>query len=259
MILSEIIDLVKFPIDDPEFQKSCKTILDRNGALNLEGFLRPAAIEEIRKEAIENQHLAYFVKNDHNVYLTTDDPEYPTDHPRNRPISSSKGCIQDDQIPECSPLHTLYDAEIFRTFLSTVLGEEALYDYADSLSSINLHYASEGQELGWHFDNSSFATTLLIQKPDAGGIFEYVENVRNSNHGEMNFNAVGDILDGKTLVKTFDVPEGTLALFRGRDAMHRVTPTKGARTRMLVVFAYNSKPNIAISPAASMTFYGRIG
>lgn len=259
MRIGDIVNLDEFPITDPEFQKSCKEILDENGALNLEGFLRPGAIEQIRREGIENQHLAYYVKNDHNVYLTDDDPDFPAYHPRNRPISSSKGCIQDDQIPESSPLHTLYDAEVFRNFLSTVLGEDGLYDYADSLSSINLHYAAEGQELGWHFDNSSFATTLLIQKPEAGGTFEYVENVRDADSGEMNFDAVSDILDGNTTVKTFDVPEGTLALFRGRNALHRVTPTKGGRTRMLVVLAYNSKPGIAISPKASMTFFGRVG
>ena len=37
------------------------------------------------------------------------------------------------------------------------------YPYEDPLSSINIHYASEGQELGWHFDNSSFAITLLLE------------------------------------------------------------------------------------------------
>ena len=184
---------------------------------------------------------------------------YPEDHPRNRSITSSKGCIQDDQIPLKSPLHTIYDAEIFRTFLCKVLCEKALYDYADDLSSINLHYAEEGRELGWHFDNSSFATTLLIQKSEDGGIFEYVENMRDADKGEMNFNGVRDVLNGKTPVKTLSMPEGTLVLFRGRNAIHRVTPTIGNRTRMLVVFAYNSEPGITISPEASMTFYGRVG
>lgn len=259
MQLSEIINLDDFPIGDDAFRQSCKNTLDKNGALNLEGFLRPEAIEKIREEGEQNKHLAYYVTEDHNVYLTDSDPDYGEDHPRNRMIKSSKGCIQDDQIPPASPLHTLYDADIFREFLCTVLSEEALYDYADSLSSINLHYAAEGQELGWHFDNSSFATTLLIQKPSGGGLFEYVENVRDADKGEMNFDGVADVLDGKTPVKTLDASEGTLAFFRGRNAIHRVTPTIGERTRMLVVLAYNSKPNVAISTSASMTFYGRVG
>ena len=259
MQFSEIVNLDKFPITDPKFKNSCKGLLDRKGALNLKKFLLPAAIKKIREEGIKKQHLAYYVKNKHNVYLTADDPSYPDNHPRNRQITSSKGCIQDDQIPQDSPLHTLYNSDIFKNFLSYVLGEQALYKFADSLSSINLHYASKGQELGWHFDNSSFATTLLIQRPEGGGIFEYVENVRDAVAGEMNYTAVNDILNNATSTKKFNVPEGTLTLFRGQNALHRVTPTQGERTRMLAVFAYNSKQGVAISPETSMIFYGRVG
>jgi hypothetical protein len=41
--------------------------------------------------------------------------------------------------------------------------------------------------------------------------------------------------------------------------MHRVTPTIGRRTRILVVLAYNTEPGVALSQAARMTFYGRLG
>lgn len=259
MELSEIINFSKHPIDDCGFQNKCKKKIDEEGALVLKNFITPKAVEHVKKEGNENQHLAYYCTDNHNVYLTKDDPNYPYDHPRNIAIRSSKGCIQDDQIPINSPLHTIYDAEVFRNFLCNVLGEKGLYEYADSLSSINLHYAEEGKELGWHFDNSSFATTLLIQKPEDGGVFEYVENLRDADKSEMNFDGVHNVLNGKVPLKTLSMPEGTLVLFRGRNAMHRVTPTIGNRTRMLVVFAYNSEPGIAISPEASMTFYGRVG
>jgi len=139
-----------------------------------------------------------------------------------------------------------------------VLGEEQLYPYADKLSSINLHYASEGQELGWHFDNSSFAITLLIQKPQAGGVFEYVENLRNADAGDMNYAGVEKLLNKETEPKKLGIEAGDLVLFRGRNAIHRVTPTEGDTTRMLVVLAYNSQPDISLSETARMTFYGRI-
>ena len=45
----------------------------------------------------------------------------------------------------------------------------------------------------------------------------------------------------------------------GRNSMHRVTPTVGERTRILVVLAYNTEPGVALSEAARMTFYGRLG
>ena len=51
---------------------------------------------------------------------------------------------------------------------------------------------------------------------------------------------------------------GTLALFRGRNSMHRVTPVYGGSTRVLAVLAYNSEPGVALSESARMTFYGRL-
>lgn len=259
MNISEIINLKDHPVTSSAFKEKCKSVLDDSGAVVLDQFLTPGALEAIRKEGEENKHLAFYCYEEHNVYLMTPDAGYPEGHPMRTSITSSKGCIQDDQIPESSPLHTLYDDPDFRSFLAYVLGEEALYDYADSLSSINLHYADEGQELGWHFDNSSFATTLLIQQPIDGGKFEYVENMRNADAGEMNFEGVKKVLDGDTEIKHLPAEEGTLMLFRGRNAIHRVTPTIGDKTRMLVVLAYNSEPGIAISEKASMTFYGRVG
>ena len=56
-----------------------------------------------------------------------------------------------------------------------------------------------------------------------------------------------------------DAAAGTLVFFRGRNSMHRVAPNEGARTRMLAVLAYNSKPGVALSETARMTFYGRSG
>ena len=46
---------------------------------------------------------------------------------------------------------------------------------------------------------------------------------RNADADDMNYPLVGD--------------EGSLVLFRGRDALHRVTPITGSRERMLAVLA----------------------
>ena len=43
-----------------------------------------------------------------------------------------------------------------------------------------------GKELNWHFDNSEFAITLLLQAPEAGGVFEYVRDLRDAEAGDMN-------------------------------------------------------------------------
>ena len=54
-----------------------------------------------------------------------------------------------------------------------------IYPYKDTLSSINYNYYQNSQELGWHFDNASFAITLMIQSPDKGGVFEYLDKGRD--------------------------------------------------------------------------------
>lgn len=256
--LASLLNLPAHPIDDAGYIARCQQQLDDRGALVLRGFLTPAALAAIRQEGIEHQSLAFYAASQHNVYLQKPDERFDAQHPRNRQVVSSKGCITDEAIPAHSPLRTLYDSAVFKAFLCGVLREPQLYPYADSLSSINLHYAHRGQELGWHFDNSSFAITLLIQKPQAGGVFEYVSHLRHAEAGEMNYSGVGDVLDGKHPVEQLAIDAGDLVLFRGRNALHRVTPTEGDITRMLVVLAYNAQPDIALSESARMTFYGRL-
>ncbi len=255
--LSRLLNLSQHPIRDKQYAIQCQQLLDKDGVLLLRDLLTDAAVDSIRLEGEQNAHLAYFKDSSHNVYLADKDTNYAAEHPRNRCVTSSKGCITTDQIPATSVLQELYNSEAFKQFLCVVLAEPGLYEYADPLSSINLHYAADGQELGWHFDNSSFAITLLIQKPEGGGVFQYVKDARNADAGDMNFELVGKVLDGQISVDTLDINPGDLALFRGRNSLHRVTPTSGDTTRMLAVLAYNTEPGISLSASARTTFYGR--
>lgn len=257
MVVEEIVS-AQHPIADDNYLERCKSQLDDSGVLVLDGFIQAAAIEKMKINAVDGIGDAYFCATNHNVYLTPPDAAFPMDHPRNREVISSKGLIGDDQIPETSPLKVLYRDRTFQSFIASVVGENTLFPYADPLSAVNIHYAKDGQELGWHFDNSSFAITLLIDKPEAGGEFEYLRDVRDADAGEYNFDTVGDLLDGKIEPSRLSMDPGTLVLFRGRNSIHRVTPTVGEKTRMLAVLAYNSQPGIELSESARMTFYGRL-
>ena len=256
--VSELVQPQHLPLRGSAFLADCKHTLDRDGVLVLPDFLTPKAVGAVRREGEESRQLAYYTVSKHNIYLKPSDPAFAPEHPRNREVASSKGCITTDQIPAGSALHALYGAAEFRAFVGAVLGEPELHEYADAMSSVNLHFASAGQELGWHFDNSSFAITLLIEKPEDGGVFEYVKNVRDVDRGEFNYAACGQVLDGVWPVQTLAMDPGTLVLFRGRNSMHRVTPVRGGRTRMLAVLAYNTQPGIALSESARLTFYGRL-
>ncbi len=256
--MSALIRFDLHPLADADWRRECREQLNQHGALVLRQFLQPDALQSIIAEGDAQRHLAYHTLSKHNVYLMKKDEAFDADHPRNRDVISTKGCITDDVIAAESPLRQLYNDELFKSFLCDVLGETALYPYADPLSSINLHYAPDGQELGWHFDNSSFAITLLLQKPRAGGVFQYVKDLRDADAGEMNFDGVAAVLDQRQPVDALAIEAGDLVLFRGRNSMHRVTPTEGDITRMLAVLAYNTQPGIALSETARMTFYGRL-
>ncbi len=259
MTIPAAIDATAHPIDDERYAASCRSELERGGALVLAGFFRPDAIAEIVDQSAGREGDAFYADSTHNVYLTPPDPTLGDDHPHNRQVASTKGLIADDQIPADSPLRTVYDDRTFRAFLCLVLGIDEIHPYADELSSINVHFAPDGRELGWHFDNSSFPVTMLLQAPQAGGVVEYVASVRDADAGDMAYERVEAILDGREPVRTLDFDPGDLVLFRGRDSLHRVTPTRGAVTRLLVVFAYNDRPGVGLSASALGTFYGRTG
>ena len=74
-----------------------------------------------------------------------------------------------------------------------------------TINKHNLHYADESQELGWHFDNSSFAITLMIQRPESEGAFEYVNNVRDVATGEINYEYSRKSLEGEVQAKAITV------------------------------------------------------
>jgi len=254
---ADAIQLSLHPIDDAEYVERCRSDLESSGALVLKKFFSSETVARIVKQSTDFEKSAYYTQSTHNVYLTSKNPELAADHTFNRQIVSSKGLIADDQIPEDSPLRSVYNDKRFRDFLCGTLGITEIHPYADHLSSINVHFASEGQELGWHFDNSAFAVTMLLQAPKSGGVFQYVPAVRDADAYDMAYDRVAAVLNEQKLVQTLDFAPGDLVLFRGRDAMHRVTPTIGDTTRILVVFAFNERPGIRLSESALETFYGR--
>ncbi|GFH52299.1 arpA protein [Chaetoceros tenuissimus] len=267
--IHDIIDFDHYELTSEALVDEVKKTLDETSVATLPNFLRDLAVKELVRESLKQKDNAFYTNKTHNIYLTPPSDSYSENHIFNKQIKSSKGCIQTDQIPNDSMLKTLYYDEVFQQFLEKVLGIQKLYKYADPLSSINVHFASEGQNLGWHFDNSAFAITLLLQKPDSGGFFEYVPHTRqsclpksddaNQEEQRMGFSRIERVLNRKETPKQLPIEPGTLVLFRGRDSLHRVTEVQGTTTRVLAVLAYNEKPGVELSEEARITFFGRTG
>mmetsp|Transcript_48071 Transcript_48071/g.75066 ORF Transcript_48071/g.75066 Transcript_48071/m.75066 type:complete len:271 (+) Transcript_48071:32-844(+) len=253
----QIVDLKQHPILTSEYANECQKELDESGVLVLQGFLTNQALHSLQEEARQARPSAFFCSRNHNVYLKDPDPDFPQSHIRNLEIVSNKGCICHDQVPKESPLRTLYEWPEFRQFLVDVLGTK-IYEYEDPLSSINVNYYEDGQELGWHFDNASFAVTLMVQHPAKGGEFQYRKNVRNADAGDQGYEIADSVVSGSLECETLSMPAGTLVLFRGRNSIHRVTPVVGSPARILVTLNYNTEPGVSLSEVARMTFFGRL-
>ena len=105
------LDIQQHPIISDDYVAGCREKLDSDGALVLRGFAIPDTVRQIVSESAPKEATAYYAGNTHNVYLTPIDESLPADHPYHRQVTSSKGLIADDEIPQDSPLRSIYNDE----------------------------------------------------------------------------------------------------------------------------------------------------
>ena len=260
--LADIIRLDRYPLHHPaspayrQLVDTAKSSLAASGAFVLEGFLASSAVTGILDQADSIAGAAFVSSQPHNVFLQPADPAFPADHARNRLVRSEKSVLADDQIPASSLLRQLYGAECFRSFLCEVLEVEGLFPFEDPLAPINVSFYGEGEELGWHFDNSPFAVTLLLRDAEKGGAFEYVRDSRHET--PEGYAALSRILDGAAAdVRELKQGRGALVLFKGARSLHRVTPSGGPVPRTIAILSYAPEPGRSLKEHTRLLFYGR--
>ena len=257
--LNQIVNLNLHPINQSEnYLKVCKNKLRKDSVLQLNNFLSSKSLYDIQKEANNLHSKAFYCSQNHTILLTKKNINISKDDPCNIEVKSNKGCVPHDLIPSNSNLRTLYNSNDFIKFLETVLDLKKIYPYADTLSSINYNYYEKNQQLGWHFDNASFAITLMIQSPNTGGIFQYVNKGRDFENNFIDKKLIKSVLDNNYPVNNLSVEPGSLVLFYGRNYLHRVTPVTSSKSRILVTLNYNLEKNIKLSENGRLTFFGRL-
>ena len=137
-----------------------------------------------------------------------------------------------------------------------MLGKPVLYRSADPLDALEIAVFTHGGELGWHFDNSEFSVTVMYAESEAGGHFDYYPRLRGED--DENYPGVRKVLLGDQggVIRLPSAP-GTLAVFRGRHALHRVTPVSGPRPRINSVLTYGERPGMKLNRLTQELFYGR--
>jgi len=255
--INSIIDYNKHPINDIKYINECNSLIKMNSLLVLENFLSKESLFKILNETKSLEDKAFYCKQQHTILLTKQSDNIDKNDPLNRLMISDKGCVPHDLINKNSDLNNLYKSDVFKTFIKKVLNLDNIFPYTDNLSSINLNYYQKGQQLGWHFDNASFAITLMIQSSTIGGDFEYISEGRDSKNNYIDKKLISNIIDGTNKPKKLDVNEGTLVLFYGRNYLHRVTPVQSKTPRILITLNYNEENHIELSENARLTFFGR--
>lgn len=263
--LADVVDLHRYPIDRPgsaaivSVVASCAAQLRSQGVCSLPGFMTDSAIRATVAVGDRLADQAWHADQHHNVYFDDPDaadPPIGLDHVKRRKVRSSQWAIAYDQLPLDLPIRRLYESDHMTDFVSSILGLDRLHRSADPLDALEISLYHHDDELGWHFDNSEFSVTLMLRTPHGGGAFEYHPSLRT--HDDECFDAVADALDGRDS-QPLQLPTapGTLALFRGRHALHRVTPVVGDVARMNTVLSYGATPDMCLTEATQKLFYGR--
>jgi hypothetical protein len=139
-----------------------------------------------------------------------------------------------------------------------VLGRAPLFRYADPMGALNLAVMAEGDELGWHFDQTDFVVSIAVQSSVGGGDFESASHVRTPD--DERFDVVGAVVEGRAPEQVDVVPmtPGTLMLFEGRHSVHRVSPVSGPVPRYVALLAYDTKADTKSSELLKLVRYGRV-
>ncbi len=222
---------------------------------NLDGLVPAAQVKKIAADLDPRMDEGGFNHaRRHNIYFRTDVDGVRKDHPALAQFDTVNHTLCADQMLG-SDLLKIYEHPGLIDFLARVMGKDGLFPMADPLARVNVMRYGDGEGLNWHFDRSEFTTTLLLQSPLHGGLFQYARDLRTDE--DPNIEGVAKLIQGDWPIENVRLWPGTLNVFRGKNTAHRVTPVSGAQARMIAVFSYYEEPGVVFTDEDRVGFYGR--
>lgn len=259
---ADLVDLERYSIADrssrgySDLIAFCREQLLECGACVLPGFIHEQGVADMAAEAAELAPLAHHNTVEGNAYLTEIDSTLPENDARRLTDTTSLGAVAYDQMPSSSLLRRLFEWDTLMVFLADALGKEQLFRYGDPMGALNIAVMGDGDYLRWHFDQTDFVTTILLQPGEAGGEYEFVPMIRSG--AKPNYDHVKAVLKGsREGVITLDIQPGGLVLFEGRNSLHRVTRVRGTKPRLIALLGYDTKPGTTSSEYLRQIRYGR--
>ncbi|MDW3179132.1 MAG: hypothetical protein R8J94_17190 [Acidimicrobiia bacterium] len=262
-VLDAIVDLDRYPIHRigstarTELVAETRAQMHAVGCCRISDFIRRDAVSTMLLEAQSLHDKTFWAQQSHNPYASPRDDDLPFDHPRNTFQHRMSGFINSDLLPDDSLLNRIYSSNVFTHFVWETLGtSRPIYQWADPLGRNPYGVMETEHYFPWHFDGNEFTVSILVQKAESGGVFEYVPDIRRPE--DENFEQVQHILEGgRDGVRELDLIPGDLQLFKGRYSMHRVTRIKGPATRYIALPTYVFDPWRMNRPHHAIQYYGR--
>jgi hypothetical protein len=251
-----------YPVVDkghPAFQRLCaqaRTALAQHSVFVLPDFVLPETLQQMREEASALAPLAHHMDVMTSLYPERREPDIRAQHSvRRARVRTSVRAVSYARIPRDSALRALYEWEPLLEFIAALLGLPRIYRYQDAHGALNIAVMVEGDEFGWHVDQTEFVVSLVLQAPEAGGEFLCRPALRLD--AEANDAAVQAVLENRCQeIATVSMHAGSFMLFQGRHALHRVTPIQGQVPRLVALLAYDTQPGTVSSPALLKARYG---
>ena len=262
-MMNGCVNLEKYPILEPssreyeQLVKRSQAELRDTGLCVLDGFIRPAALELMRQQAAAAESKAFYSRVVGNAYLCGKNPELPADHAINLEDHTTLGVVAYDQISKADVIRQVYDSPEFLRYIGDATGRSPIHYYDCPMGKVNYSMMRDADYLRWHFDQSDFVVSIPVVLSKAGGVYEYVYNIRSSEI--ENFDGVKRVLQGdRSNVKELSTPPGSLVLFEGRHTIHRVTPIEGNTIRVMALLGFADKPGVTSTEYLRKIRYGRV-
>ena len=230
-----LIDTDRWPLNDTALHEQLHRVFCAENVVVLPGFIRHEYIDELVRESEELMTVSYRSE-----------------------VNGKVNVVAYDQFPAHSLLRALYEWDGLMNFVGKVLGEAKLFRYADELGALNLSSMIDGDDLGWHFDQTDFVVSIALQPSISGGEFKNAARIRSADNN--NEDIVQAVRNGERpdLVRVEPMTPGTLMVFNGRWSLHQVSPIVGDVTRHVALLAYDTKPGTESNQELKFTRYGRM-
>lgn len=248
--LATFIDLKRYPLMSMDRASGQANInhynadLEAEGVCVLPGFLKASTISTMLHEVAPLLPNAIPRDVGRPIYGWMDNTGFPASHPRGMIFAHKNSAVTLDKFGKTSSVRRLYFWECLTEFVRRCLGYDSLYCMGCPHLSLELKVMHPGDTLPWHFDTNDGVVSLLLQKADKGGEFEYAPYVRSED--DENYPEVVRVIDGRsTRVRSVETAPGSLILFKGRRCIHRVTPIgDSTKPRLILLLSYDRTPDM---------------